>query len=105
MTQDDPILLCTSCADQWPIQDDIWPSRRWNRDRTEHVDLAVAPRGTCAICGTSIPCDERCRAFRWHKCDGEYRGNSTCDRPETYAYYNDEDCPEYGQFTEEDPHG
>ncbi len=25
---------------QYPIQDDIWASRRWNNDRTDYVDLS-----------------------------------------------------------------
>lgn len=25
---------------KYPIQDDIWPSRRWNREKTESIDLS-----------------------------------------------------------------
>lgn len=25
---------------EYPIQDDIWPSRRWNKDMTEYCDLS-----------------------------------------------------------------
>lgn len=24
----------------YPIQDDIWPSRRWNKDKTDYIDLS-----------------------------------------------------------------
>jgi hypothetical protein len=29
-----------SILEEYPIQDDIWPSRRWNRDRTSYTDLS-----------------------------------------------------------------
>lgn len=25
---------------KYPIQDDIWPSRRWNQDHTDYIDLS-----------------------------------------------------------------
>jgi len=31
---------------KYPIVDDIWPSRRWNQDMTEHIDLS----GNLPIC-------------------------------------------------------
>ncbi len=34
LAEDPPIDL------DYPIQDDIWPSRRWNADMTEYIDLS-----------------------------------------------------------------
>lgn len=25
---------------EYPIQDDVWPSRRWNKDHTDYIDLS-----------------------------------------------------------------
>lgn len=33
---------------EYPIQDDIWPSRRWNKRQTEYIDLS----GSNPICET-----------------------------------------------------
>ena len=26
--------------EEYPIQDDVWASRRWNKDKTDYVDLS-----------------------------------------------------------------
>ena len=33
-------------TDGYSIQDDIWPSRRWNEDKTDYIDLS----GEITIC-------------------------------------------------------
>jgi hypothetical protein len=27
-------------SEDYPIRDDVWPSRRWNTDRTDYIDLS-----------------------------------------------------------------
>jgi len=59
---------------KYPIQDDIWPSRRWNKDRTEYCDLSghedyencvakakpicLNPRNESDNCDRKEPCKE-----------------------------------------------
>jgi uncharacterized protein YbaR (Trm112 family) len=33
-------LINAELKERYPIQDDTWPSRRWNADHTDYVDLS-----------------------------------------------------------------
>ena len=38
-------VICQDCdeketSEEYPIQDDIWPSRRWNKNMTDYIDLS-----------------------------------------------------------------
>jgi hypothetical protein len=34
------IMLQEIIADEYTEVDDIWPSRRWNKDRSDYIDLS-----------------------------------------------------------------
>ena len=36
-------IVTNKVENEYPIQDDIWPSRRWNKERTEYTDLSGHP--------------------------------------------------------------
>lgn len=35
-----PRVVKSENQEDYPIQDEIWPSRRWNKDRTDYIDLS-----------------------------------------------------------------
>ena len=37
--------------EEYPIQDNVWESRRWNTERTEYVDLSGGYEVICQDCG------------------------------------------------------
>jgi hypothetical protein len=52
---------------EYPIQDDVWPSRLWNKNKTEHVDL-----------GGNIPICEACYVDRIFSKDKNIKGHKVC---------------------------
>ena len=49
------IILCEDCYTKYPVQDDQWPSRRWNKEHTDYIDLSGNPDQTlCKACGKKI---------------------------------------------------
>lgn len=38
---------------EYPIQDEVWPSRRWNKDKTEYKDLSCGYIVICQDCNSN----------------------------------------------------